>query len=66
MRPVGTAAFGTKVEIKNMNSIRSLERALHFEIERQTKALEAGETITQETRHWDEDSGSTKSMRSKE
>jgi aspartyl-tRNA(Asn)/glutamyl-tRNA(Gln) amidotransferase subunit B len=66
MRPVGTEAFGTKVEIKNMNSIRSLERALHFEIERQTKALEAGETITQETRHWDEDSGSTKSMRSKE
>jgi aspartyl-tRNA(Asn)/glutamyl-tRNA(Gln) amidotransferase subunit B len=66
MRPVGTEAFGTKVEIKNMNSIRSLERALHFEIERQTKALEAGETIAQETRHWDEDSGSTKSMRSKE
>jgi aspartyl-tRNA(Asn)/glutamyl-tRNA(Gln) amidotransferase subunit B len=66
MRPVGIEAFGTKVEIKNMNSIRSLERALHFEIERQTKALEAGETIAQETRHWDEDSGSTKSMRSKE
>ena len=66
MRPVGTEAFGTKVEIKNMNSIRSLERALHFEIERQTKALEAGEAIAQETRHWDEDSGSTKSMRSKE
>jgi aspartyl-tRNA(Asn)/glutamyl-tRNA(Gln) amidotransferase subunit B len=66
MRPVGTEAFGTKVEIKNMNSIRSLERALHFEIERQTKALETGEAIAQETRHWDEDSGSTKSMRSKE
>ena len=66
MRPVGTEAFGTKVEIKNMNSIRSLERALVFEIARQTKALEAGESIVQETRHWDEDSGSTKSMRSKE
>ena len=66
MRPVGTEAFGTKVEIKNMNSIRSLERALHFEIARQTKALEAGEPIAQETRHWDEDSGATKSMRSKE
>jgi len=66
LRPIGTAALGTKVEIKNMNSIRSLERALHHEIERQTKALDAGEAIAQETRHWDEDSGSTKSMRSKE
>jgi aspartyl-tRNA(Asn)/glutamyl-tRNA(Gln) amidotransferase subunit B len=66
MRPLGAEAFGTKVEIKNMNSIRSLERALTFEIARQTKALEAGEAIAQETRHWDEDSGSTKSMRSKE
>jgi aspartyl-tRNA(Asn)/glutamyl-tRNA(Gln) amidotransferase subunit B len=66
MRPLGTEAFGTKVEIKNMNSIRSLERALTFEIARQTKALEAGEAVAQETRHWDEDSGSTKSMRSKE
>jgi aspartyl-tRNA(Asn)/glutamyl-tRNA(Gln) amidotransferase subunit B len=66
MRPVGTEAFGTKVEVKNMNSIRSLERALVFEIARQTKALEAGEPIAQETRHWDEDSGTTKTMRSKE
>ncbi len=66
LRPPGSTQLGTKVEIKNMNSIRSLERALHHEIERQTKALEAGEPIAQETRHWDEDSGSTKSMRSKE
>ena len=66
LRPVGQAAFGTKVEIKNMNSIRSMERALVFEIARQTKAIENGETIVQETRHWDEDSGTTKSMRSKE
>jgi aspartyl-tRNA(Asn)/glutamyl-tRNA(Gln) amidotransferase subunit B len=66
MRAVGTAALGTKVEVKNMNSMRSLERALVFEIARQTKALEAGEPISQETRHWDEDSGSTKTMRSKE
>jgi aspartyl-tRNA(Asn)/glutamyl-tRNA(Gln) amidotransferase subunit B len=66
LRPVGADAFGTKVEIKNMNSIRSLERALVFEIARQTKALENGETIVQETRHWDEDAGGTKSMRSKE
>ena len=66
LRPTGAEAFGTKVEIKNMNSIRSLERALTFEIERQTTALEAGETIVQETRHWNEDAGATASMRSKE
>jgi aspartyl-tRNA(Asn)/glutamyl-tRNA(Gln) amidotransferase subunit B len=66
MRPAGAEALGTKVEIKNMNSIRSLERALAFEIERQATALEAGGSIVQETRHWDEDSGTTRSMRSKE
>ena len=66
MRPVGAEAFGTKVEIKNMNSVRSLERALVYEISRQTKALEAGEAIVQETRHWNEDAGATASMRSKE
>ena len=66
MRSVGTAEFGTKVEIKNMNSVRSLERALTYEIARQTKALEIGETIVQETRHWNEDAGATASMRSKE
>ncbi len=66
LRVTGAEAFGTKVEIKNMNSIRSLERALTYEIERQTKALDAGEAIVQETRHWDEDAGSTASMRSKE
>ncbi|MGZ8598317.1 MAG: Asp-tRNA(Asn)/Glu-tRNA(Gln) amidotransferase subunit GatB [Actinomycetota bacterium] len=66
MRPVGAEAFGTKVEIKNMNSVRSLERALDYEIARQTKALEAGEAIAQETRHWNEDAGATASMRSKE
>jgi aspartyl-tRNA(Asn)/glutamyl-tRNA(Gln) amidotransferase subunit B len=66
LRPVGQTALGTKVEIKNMNSIRSMERALVFEIARQTKAIENGEAIVQETRHWDEDSGTTKSMRSKE
>src|SRR5436190_3304954 len=59
LRPVGQTALGTKVEIKNMNSVRSLERALAFEIERQTKALENAEAIVQETRHWDEDSGAT-------
>ena len=49
-----------------MNSVRSMERALNFEIARQTKAIENGEPIVQETRHWDEDAGATKSMRSKE
>jgi aspartyl-tRNA(Asn)/glutamyl-tRNA(Gln) amidotransferase subunit B len=66
LRPAGQPAFGTKVEIKNMNSVRSMERALAFEIARQTKALENGKAIVQETRHWDEDAGATKSMRSKE
>jgi aspartyl-tRNA(Asn)/glutamyl-tRNA(Gln) amidotransferase subunit B len=66
VRPPGTDALGTKVEIKNMNSVRSLERALVFETERQIAALEAGEPLVQETRHWDEDSGTTKTMRSKE
>ena len=66
LRPIGQGSFGTKVEIKNMNSVRSLERALVFEIERQTKALDNGEPILQETRHWDEDAGATRSMRSKE
>ena len=66
MRTVGPEELGTKVEIKNMNSVRSLERALVYEISRQTKALEAGEAIVQETRHWNEDAGATASMRSKE
>ena len=66
VRTSGTDALGTKVEIKNMNSVRSLERALVFEAARQIGALEAGEPLVQETRHWDEDSGTTKTMRSKE
>jgi aspartyl-tRNA(Asn)/glutamyl-tRNA(Gln) amidotransferase subunit B len=66
LRPAGATGFGTKVEIKNMNSVRSMERAIAYEIERQTRTLDAGETIVQETRHWDEDAGATASMRSKE
>ena len=66
VRPEGHPEYGTKVEIKNMNSIRSVERALAYEAERQVAALEAGETLVQETRHWDEDAGATSSMRSKE
>jgi aspartyl-tRNA(Asn)/glutamyl-tRNA(Gln) amidotransferase subunit B len=66
VRRAGEKTFGTKVEIKNMNSIRSVERALAYEAERQRRALDAGERIVQETRHWDEDRGTTSSMRSKE
>lgn len=58
--------LGTKVEIKNMNSLRSLEKAIEYEISRQTKMLNNNETIIQETRHWDEKKEVTSSMRSKE
>jgi aspartyl-tRNA(Asn)/glutamyl-tRNA(Gln) amidotransferase subunit B len=66
VRPAGSAELGTKVEIKNMNSIRSVERAIRFEIDRQGEALKRGEPLVQETRHWDEDRGVTTSLRSKE
>jgi len=66
LRPRGTEAFGTRVEVKNMNSFRSVERAIAFEIERQAAALDAGETLTQDTRGWNEDRGTTYVMRSKE
>jgi len=58
--------LGTKVEIKNMNSLKSLEKAIEYEISRQTKMLIAEENIIQETRHWDEKKEVTSSMRSKE
>src|SRR5439155_4714779 len=66
LRPFGQEGFGTKIEIKNLNSIRSLYRALLFEEQRQRKALEAGEPLVQETRHWDENRGETSTLRSKE
>jgi len=66
VRPEGTAALGTKVEIKNMNSLRSLQRALAYEVERQTRLLSSGEEVEQETRHWDEAAGCTRAGRSKE
>jgi aspartyl-tRNA(Asn)/glutamyl-tRNA(Gln) amidotransferase subunit B len=66
VRPVGVDELGVKVEIKNLNSIRSVERALRYEAERQRTALEAGETLIQETRHWDEGKGVTLPLRSKE
>ncbi|HEX5014232.1 MAG TPA: Asp-tRNA(Asn)/Glu-tRNA(Gln) amidotransferase subunit GatB [Candidatus Limnocylindrales bacterium] len=66
LRPRGTEALGTRVEVKNMNSFRSVERAIAFEIERQAAALDAGEALSQDTRGWDEDRGETYVMRSKE
>ena len=66
VRRRGATALGTKVEIKNMNSFRAVEKALVYEIARQEQALVDGETIAQETRHWDADREETRSMRSKE
>ncbi len=66
LRPRGAGEYGTKVEIKNMNSFRNVQHALEYEIKRQARALETGERIVQETRLWDPDKGVTVSMRSKE
>ena len=66
VRPVGQKEFGTKVEIKNMNSFNAIQRAIEYEIERQTKAIEAGSRIVMETRLWEEGSQRTISMRVKE
>src|SRR5262245_27782653 len=66
LRPKGANSLGTKVEIKNLNSFKNVQKALEFEIQRQTRALEKGETIVQETRLFDADRGVTETMRSKE
>jgi aspartyl-tRNA(Asn)/glutamyl-tRNA(Gln) amidotransferase subunit B len=66
LRAAGSEELGTKVEIKNMNSLRSLGRAIESEIERQAGLLEAGDRVVQETRHWDEAAGVTHGMRTKE
>ncbi|MBW4651023.1 MAG: Asp-tRNA(Asn)/Glu-tRNA(Gln) amidotransferase subunit GatB [Kastovskya adunca ATA6-11-RM4] len=66
IRPVGQKEFGTKVEIKNMNSFSAIHKAIDHEIERQIAALEAGEPIFQETRLWEEGAQRTVSMRMKE
>lgn len=66
LREFGAKEFGTKVEIKNMNSIKNLQRAVEFEYKRQEKMLDTGETIIQETRMFDADNGHTYSMRVKE
>jgi aspartyl-tRNA(Asn)/glutamyl-tRNA(Gln) amidotransferase subunit B len=66
LRPTGETGYGTKVEVKNLNSFRSLERALAFEAARHADVLERGEHVVQETRGWDEDAGRTIVQRSKE
>jgi aspartyl-tRNA(Asn)/glutamyl-tRNA(Gln) amidotransferase subunit B len=66
LRPVGTTPFGIRTETKNVNSLRSVERAMRYEITRQAAVLAAGGRVTQETRHWHEDSGVTTSGRNKE
>ncbi len=66
VRPLGSSVLGTRAEIKNLNSVRSLGRAVDYEVRRQIGLLEAGEKVVQETRHWNEDAGRTSSMRSKE
>ncbi len=66
LRPVGQEAFGTKVELKNINSFKFVKDAIEYEIKRQTKVLEEGGKIQQETRLWDVDKGVTATMRSKE
>lgn len=66
MRPVGAEQYGTKVEVKNLNSFRSVYRALEFEVQRQTEVLRQGGRIVQETRGWVDDRNVTQSQRSKE
>ncbi len=66
VRPAGQAALGTKVEIKNMNSFKHVRAALEYEAKRQARVLAEGGTIVQETRLWDAEQGSTRSMRGKE
>jgi aspartyl-tRNA(Asn)/glutamyl-tRNA(Gln) amidotransferase subunit B len=66
VRPENQAELGAKIEIKNMNSISGVRRALAFEIQRQTEALERGEKLQQETRGWDDAAGETFLMRTKE
>jgi aspartyl-tRNA(Asn)/glutamyl-tRNA(Gln) amidotransferase subunit B len=66
VRPAGETEHGAKIEIKNMNSIRSVSRALAYEEDRQRAALQKGEALMQETRHFDERTGTTSPMRTKE
>ena len=64
--PEGSSVLGTRAEVKNLNSFRSVERAVEYEIKRQSKLLDAGEKVVQETRGWNDASGETTGQRSKE
>ncbi len=66
LRPRGTQPFGTRTEVKNMNSFRAVERAIVYEIERQAAILDAGDTLLMETRGWSDERGETYRMRAKE
>ncbi|SMG55977.1 Asp-tRNA(Asn)/Glu-tRNA(Gln) amidotransferase subunit GatB [Paenibacillus aquistagni] len=66
LRPYGQEEFGTKTELKNMNSFRGVQRGLEYEVERQTEVLEDGDKVIQETRRWDDAQGRTIVMRTKE
>lgn len=66
LRPKGSEQFGNKAEIKNLNSFRAVQRALEYEVRRQTELLERGEPVAAETRHWDEAKGVTVMMRTKD
>jgi aspartyl-tRNA(Asn)/glutamyl-tRNA(Gln) amidotransferase subunit B len=66
VRPKGQEKFGTRAEIKNLNSFRFVEKAINYEIERQIELIESGGKVVQETRLYDPDKGETRSMRSKE
>ncbi|HVI41965.1 MAG TPA: Asp-tRNA(Asn)/Glu-tRNA(Gln) amidotransferase subunit GatB, partial [Anaerovoracaceae bacterium] len=66
VRPAGQQEYGTRTEMKNLNSLKAIQRAILFESERQIKVLEEGGTVRQETRRWDDDEGESYAMRSKE
>src|SRR3984957_5830718 len=66
VRELGASSLGTRCEVKNLNSLRSLGRAIDYEAKRQVALVDNGESVVQETRHWNESEGRTSSMRSKE
>ena len=66
LREVGATEFGTRTEMKNLNSFKAIRRAIEGETERQMDLLDAGEKVVQETRRWDDNAGESYAMRSKE
>ncbi|MDV7401676.1 Asp-tRNA(Asn)/Glu-tRNA(Gln) amidotransferase GatCAB subunit B, partial [Arthrospira platensis SPKY1] len=66
LRPVGSSTLGTRTEMKNLNSISGVKNAIEYEIRRQTRVLEKGGVVVQETRRWDADAAISTAMRGKE